>query len=1432
MSTTETNILKLRKIQPTDYFISDTFNTILDDIDSKVLGVDHLTTALHWTEWKAGTAYTANDVVRWSNMKSHQYAKCLAGGVGGGTEPADNVTGSVVTDGDVTWKVMSLTEATDTIGPIVLWLGGAQYSRGDVALYANALYRAKINHTASSTFEPDENNWTEIYASIRPWSNNKYYYVGDTVIEGKVICKCKVAHTSEPTFNTIEQANWEVVGNLARVMEWEVSTNYLKDQVITKDGVMLRSLLDHTSDATDFANDVANWEPVYSSIRDWRTNSYYIAGEVVCYGDTICRCITSHDSGTSFDRSKWKMLHTPNGLVRDWSANTYYLANQLVWYNNNLYRCITANGDSTFDITKWQLFSDSINEWVANEPYVVDQYVTYNNVLYKCINANNDATFTPANWQKVAGGGIETWIPNNGYSVGDVVVHANKIYQCTTAHTSDPTDFTNDVANWQEISACITRIPNWGVATSYVVGDLVAHDQKIYRCTVAHTSDPTQWTQNEEAYWEELSPTINEISLWAVTTDYAVGQLVIHNNKLYRCITAHTSDATTFNNDIANWQEIGSSGGLDPWKANEPYTTANVVIYNNKIYKCNTAHTSGTTFDPTKWDEISSSDIDEWQPSTDYVVGDFVYKDNQLYRCITAHTSDTSNFNLDIANWVTLDTKWCATDWATGKLYVENESVVYNNATYRATTTHVSGTDFETDKANWNPLSANLRLWADNISYKVGDHVLRNGELYECIVANNDASFSGDHWKHINKCNISIWKGAKDANILALLHFDSQSEPYRNEYGSNFTSSIGHTLTLTNNIASGKSLIGNSGYCMSTNSYGEISSPDYTFTTGTEVYTIEFFSTLPNGGDNTTLWFIKNVGIGVFNQATSESSQDTRYFHQVSDVNGVDQSISQNSLNIDQAIYWHHYAYVITNDTLKFYIDGKLIKSFDRANPGSAVAFTSSHGSNSTSGVFIDELRVSSIARYSNDFIPPHAPFADPNYEGYVVGDLVVYDDKIYRAIEDNSDTTFDINKWVEVSKSTIRYWTLGEDYSKNEVVLYGHSLYRALSSISSSTVAPPSSTDFQLLDTTIIKPYEVGAEYEKYEAVSYKNKLYVAKDYIYNAPNPFDYTQWELIGDSFYSDWTSGSDYDAGELVIYNNALYRVVNNVTTASTTPDMSSDYQVLGKKEIIPWSGSTAYKAGTIVIYKNRLYKNQAPIPNTTALFSRDDWTPLAVQLSDWQAGSEYKVGDFVVKDKYLYECTVDNQDITFNATKWQVISKDDGVTNWATNTTYKPYHLVMFDGNLYIAIQPHTSSADFYTDLSANMWMQVSGGSGGSGSWQQVTKLGVAAPLDVDITIPTTNTFNRPPVEVLKFTKGTQDVSTNALTFGVGDGSKFNVDGDLASNSQLVVFDGIAKPNHEIKYPFGATTQMTTGYYSESKTINLGDYKVVEEVTSV
>lgn len=96
-------------------------------------------------------------------------------------------------------------------------------------------------------------------------------------------------------------------------------------------------------------------------------------------------------------------------------------------------------------------------------------------------------------------------------------------------------------------------------------------------------------------------------TLWATGRDYLLNQVVIQDNKLYRCLVNHTSG--TFQTDYANSNWVELSSGMVPWITAVYYTANQFVEENDKIYRCLVSHTS-TTFSADigagKWVEISA----------------------------------------------------------------------------------------------------------------------------------------------------------------------------------------------------------------------------------------------------------------------------------------------------------------------------------------------------------------------------------------------------------------------------------------------------------------------------------------------------------------------------------------------------------------------------------------------------------------------------------------------------------------------------------------------------------------------------------------------------------------------------------------------------------------------------------------------------------
>lgn len=96
----------------------------------------------------------------------------------------------------------------------------------------------------------------------------------------------------------------------------------------------------------------------------------------------------------------------------------------------------------------------------------------------------------------------------------------------------------------------------------------------------------------------------------------------------------------------------GSGASIKDWVASTTYAVGNLVIYQNSLYKCITAN-NDSTFDETKWQEIGGGvDLPEWQQNTSYTAGEYLVHDGTVYTVVTDFTSGTTFSDTDLTPYI------------------------------------------------------------------------------------------------------------------------------------------------------------------------------------------------------------------------------------------------------------------------------------------------------------------------------------------------------------------------------------------------------------------------------------------------------------------------------------------------------------------------------------------------------------------------------------------------------------------------------------------------------------------------------------------------------------------------------------------------------------------------------------------------------------
>ena len=631
----ETNKLKIKLIQPTDMFADDAFNNVIKDLDNKVVGIAHLTSGAHWEVWTKDTKYAKGDVVRTTTCKSNQYFQCIVGGTSGKDEPKNQGTGAQITDNTATWIINEIGSSDSSNGGAVIFVGEKYYTKGQLAIFNGVLYRSIKDHVAKTTFQEDFENWQKLYSNIREWADSTFYFSDEIVLNDDKLYKCNKDHTSAETFIS-EIGDWNLL-SYSGIESFEPSKYYNKNDVIVDDNRLYKCISAHTSKA-DFISDIQNWE-LLSNIQDWEKSKNYIKGNIVLYDNTPYKVTKNHVSNDfSLDKDNFEIIYSN---IRDFNASSYYKAGSYVLYDNNIYKALndtkgdighklqlqtSASFTDSEGVYTKEIGTDSGGYDLVTEPtgnYIntvidlgsicdVTQVILSELISVNCapgeiiVETSKDGTdYTEAD--SLSTGGYSGFKNGTTLNINKKVRYIKLVFK--SVYKSNGNIFTFNkvevyVSNpdWHKITNIQKpSIETWRTGTEYKKNEIVVYNEKIYKCAVDHTSG-SDFSVDKPKYWESLSdnPIIND---WISGNNYEVGTCIINSNQ----------------------------NGIVDWTASKQYNVNDEVIYNGYIYICKTQNTDAE-FTETNWE-----------------VKEPVY--NKIYRCI----KNTNSKDFNESEWLLIN---------------------------------------------------------------------------------------------------------------------------------------------------------------------------------------------------------------------------------------------------------------------------------------------------------------------------------------------------------------------------------------------------------------------------------------------------------------------------------------------------------------------------------------------------------------------------------------------------------------------------------------------------------------------------------------------------------------------------------------------------------------------------------------------------------
>ena len=382
------------------------------------------------------------------------------------------------------------------------------------------------------------------------------------------------------------------------------------------------------------------------------------------------------------------------------------------------------------------------------------------------------------------------WTSNTRYNPDDIVSYGSKVYVCVVKHDSQA-DFYGDlnflnneippksVPRWVLLTEGKEWRSEWDTSTLYNLGDIVKYGGIVYLCTEGHTSADV----HEEFYddldanrWTLFVDSGNWAQNWTNSTFYKVNDTVKYGGIVYRCVESHISSVTDIAGleaDIDRWEVVNITDDWQgDWTTGYRYKLNDIVKYGGIVYRCTLQHTSASTValgleaNSDNW-TIVHSGVEykgDFATPVRYKLNDVVKYGSYLYKVNTNHTSSESDGFLSANFDVFCPGQEFDNEWTDDVVYQTGDIVRYGGYIFRAKQQSLGITpdyDQEPPNPSWELLFQNSNVrgeWSSSASYRLGDVVRRNGNLFVALkdsigqdtdILTDDSTVNADYWELI-----------------------------------------------------------------------------------------------------------------------------------------------------------------------------------------------------------------------------------------------------------------------------------------------------------------------------------------------------------------------------------------------------------------------------------------------------------------------------------------------------------------------------------------------------------------------------------------------------------------------------------------------------------------------------------------------------------
>ena len=510
--------------------------------------------------------------------------------------------------------------------------------------------------------------------------------------------------------------------------DWAAATNYTKDDVVRYGSSTFVITETHTSSSsfyTDFGLDPTDLTVTVGRNTGDTADVFFINGREqqtleLRRGRTY---IFNQDSGTNIAGTE-KPIHL--STISDGSntgGGVAYLGNVKYYINrvevsNAVYASATF-GDAGTARRELRITVDQYTP--ATLYYYTSETATPNagNSITTILNSKLELMMEGSAFSSV-------WTISTLYNEDDVVVYGGTVYRCRRSHTSAATTLLgleNDIQDWIVVSSSDNWTNNWLSTTRYLVNDLVKFGGTIYRCIIAHTSNPL--FSVDYSNWEIVIQEVDYKIDWLTNTQYKINDVVKFGGSLWKSTALHTS--TAFNADIANWSIYLDGLEFDNiWDITVSYQQGDVISYGGYSYRAvrnNVGVTPpGNTDD---WSVVSErfNFNQDWLVASAYNPGNVVRLNGYVYEAIADNVGQTPP-NASFWRVVIPGEKWAGL-WVVSTSYSLGDLSTYGSHTYRCILAHVADAGKRPDT----DVAGSATFWTMHVEGDLNNVMAEQGDL-------------------------------------------------------------------------------------------------------------------------------------------------------------------------------------------------------------------------------------------------------------------------------------------------------------------------------------------------------------------------------------------------------------------------------------------------------------------------------------------------------------------------------------------------------------------------------------------------------------------------------------------------------------------------------------------------------------------------------